>query len=350
MDSVATPTRGMGSVSAGLTQLGHTSNQLATALTTAETSPVLAGFASIMPLNVQLDTFEGPLSLLLYLIKKDELDIYDIPVHTITKQYLEYIQIMKELNLEVAGEFVAMAATLIYIKSRMLVPSYGENGEEIAVDPRKELVQKLLEYQKYQEAGRQLYKRPLLGRDIWLRGSRENIVASGDDEIIVDDKGLFGLISAFRQLQKEVVATVHTVNNKGLSIAARLLEIKDRLVVGQRIEFRDLLNAEFTRTELMITFLSLLELSRLGYTRIFQTEPLAPIYIDTVKLVSTDDIVRRVQEFDNLDAEITANKIMVEAKADLETESIQESVESQLDLASLENDAEVLAVESGEIE
>src|SRR3984957_18893042 len=98
-----------------------------------------------MPLNinVKLGTFEGPLSLLLYLIKKDELDIYDIPIHHITSQYLDYIQVMKELNLEVAGEFIAMAATLIYIKSRMLVPQYNEHGEEIAIDPRKELVEKL---------------------------------------------------------------------------------------------------------------------------------------------------------------------------------------------------------------
>src|SRR5688572_8792136 len=103
-----------------------------------------------MSLNIQLNTFEGPMSLLLYLIKKEEMDIYDIPINKITKQYLEYIQIMKELNLEVAGEFIAMAATLIYIKSRMLVPQYDENGEEVKEDPRQELVQKLLEYQKFQ--------------------------------------------------------------------------------------------------------------------------------------------------------------------------------------------------------
>src|ERR1700722_13912199 len=113
-----------------------------------------------MSLQVQLGTFEGPLSLLLHLIRKDELDIYDIPINAITKQYLDYIQIMKELNLEVAGEFITMAATLIYIKSRMLVPQYDANGEIVAEDPREELVQKLIEYQRYQEAGKQLYKLP----------------------------------------------------------------------------------------------------------------------------------------------------------------------------------------------
>src|ERR1700744_6459994 len=138
-----------------------------------------------MNLQVQLNTFEGPLSLLLYLIKKDEFDIYDIPIHEITQSYLEYIQIMKDLNLEVAGEFVAMAAPFIYIKSRMLVPQYNENGEEIAEDPRKELVQKLIEYQRYQEAGRELYKRPLVGRDVWLRGKPEALPKI-EDEIIID--------------------------------------------------------------------------------------------------------------------------------------------------------------------
>ena len=106
-----------------------------------------------MSLQIQLDTFEGPLSLLLYLIRKNELDICDIPINEITQQYLEYIQIMKELNLEVAGEFIAMAATLIYIKSRMLVPQYNEHGEEVNDDPRKELVAQLIEYHATKRGG-----------------------------------------------------------------------------------------------------------------------------------------------------------------------------------------------------
>jgi segregation and condensation protein A len=108
-----------------------------------------------MSISVQLPKFEGPLALLLYLIRKEEMDIMDIKIHEITGQYLEYIKLMKELDLEVAGEFVAMASTLIHIKSRMLLPQYDENGEIVAnEDPRKELVQKLLEYQKYQEAAK----------------------------------------------------------------------------------------------------------------------------------------------------------------------------------------------------
>lgn len=315
---------------------------------------------SLRPLNVQLDTFEGPLSLLLYLIRKDELDIYNIPIHTITKQYLEYIQIMKELNLEVAGEFVAMAATLIYIKSRMLVPQYNENGEEVQDDPRKELVQKLLEYQKYQEAGKQLYKRPLLGRDIWIRTTKTDLddllsgtqagSSDGLADIIVDERGLFGLISAFRQLQKKAADKPHTVKAKGLSIASRILEIKDKFKLGERIVLEELLSSQFTRSELLITFLSLLELSRLGYTRIYQLEPLAPIYIETMKTVSSDEIDKRVQEFDSAQAAAAADKIMADAQAELEITTMQNQAESQIDISSLETDRDILAVESGELE
>src|ERR1700742_1402212 len=123
-----------------------------------------------MSIHVHLEQFEGPLGLLLYLIRQEEMDIFDIDIHQITRQYLEYIKTMRHLDLEVAGEFVAMAATLLHIKSRMLLPQHDmEEGEEVQ-DPRKELVQKLVEYQKIQELSKQLYERPLLRRDVWPRG------------------------------------------------------------------------------------------------------------------------------------------------------------------------------------
>jgi segregation and condensation protein A len=299
-------------------------------------------------LNVQLNKFEGPLSLLLYLIKKSELDIYDIPINEITQQYLEYIKIMKEFNLEVAGEFIAMAATLIYIKSRMLVPQYDENGEVVADDPRKELVQKLLEYQKFQEAGKLLYKRPLRGRDIWLRGTKEEL-PKADEEIVLDDKGLFALIAVFRDLMKEAKDDKkHQVHGKGLSISGRLLQIKEKFLLGSRIEFRDLLGETFTKVELLLTFLSILELSRMGFTRIYQSEPFAPIYIETIKTV-TSDIVHRVQEFDDADATAAADRIMNQAREELSTTTLSEEAEQQLDASDLDLDAEVQAVEAGEL-
>ena len=188
-----------------------------------------------MSLVVQLPKFEGPLALLLYLIRKEEMDIFDIKIHEITNQYLEYIKIMKELDLELAGEFVAMAATLIQIKSRMLLPQYDEKGEVIEVeDPRKELVQKLLEYQKYQEAAKLLYDRPLVGRDMWTRGFRESL-DEPPEEIEVEDNGLFSLISAYRSLVKFAQKRIHKVTAKVQSIASRILEFKDSLVIGQKI-------------------------------------------------------------------------------------------------------------------
>ncbi len=297
--------------------------------------------------NVQLNTFEGPLSLLLYLIRKEEMDIYDIPIHSITQQYLEYIQIMKELNLEVAGEFVAMASTLIYIKSRMLVPHYNENGEEVAEDPREELVQKLLEYQKYQEAGREIYKRPLLGRDVWLRGAKESL-PKVEDEIILDDRGLFSLIAAFRQLMKEAVKTTHQVHGKGESISARLLSIRHRFIVGEQIELRSLLGETFTKRDLIITFLSVLELSRMKFIRIYQTENFAPLYLETLRLV-TSDIVSKVQEFDSANAAVTAETIMNEAQAQLSENTLAEEAIQAIDEGSLVDDTEVKAVEAGEL-
>ena len=296
-----------------------------------------------MSLQIQLDTFEGPLSLLLYLIRKNELDICDIPINEITQQYLEYIQIMKELNLEVAGEFIAMAATLIYIKSRMLVPQYNEHGEEVNDDPRKELVAQLIEYQRYQEAGKQLYKRPLVGRDIWLRGTKESL-PKAEDEIIIDDKGLFSLITAFRHLMKEAQRTPHNVRGKGLSISAKLVELKDRFIVGDRIEIRSLLPEAFTKIDLIITFLSVLELSRLGFIRVYQSDPGDPLYLETIKTVSLD-VVSRVQEFDSVESEATANTIMAQAEADLRQVSLTDEAGSLIDVANLDNDSEVKAVE-----
>ena len=276
------------------------------------------------------------------------MEIYDIPIHSITQQYLEYIQIMKDLNLEVAGEFIAMAATLIYIKSRMLVPQYNENGEEVAEDPREELVQKLIEYQKYQEAGKELYKRPLVGRDVWLRGAKE-ILPKGEDEIILDDKGLFSLIAAFRQLMKETVRTTHQVDGKGQSISAKLIEIKDFFKVGERIEIRQLLGETFTKRDLIITFLSILELSRMKFIRVYQTEPFAPLYLETLRVV-TADVVSRVQEFDGADNAKTAESIMAQAENQLAQLSLKDEAALGISDEILETDSELKAIETGELE
>lgn len=318
-------------------------------------------------INVQLPKFEGPLALLLYLIRKDEMDIMDIKIHEITQQYLDYIKLMKELDLDVAGEFVAMASTLIHIKSRMLLPQYDENGEIVEnEDPRKELIQKLLEYQKYQEAAKLLYERPLLGRDIWARGVRE-VIALKDEEIELEDNALFGLISTYRKLLRFAKKKIHHVTAKTQSIASRILEIKDRLQMGHRVTLMDLVTDLQERSkQALITFLSLLELGKLGYVSLYQTEAYAPIWIEAQKPIDTD-IISRVEEYDSVDASQIAEQLMMRAEVDQEFEmqeaeallleeaadsAVQEqtlltanATEDEISLDDIATDAEILLAE-----
>ncbi|MGE5086571.1 MAG: segregation and condensation protein A [Bacillota bacterium] len=294
-----------------------------------------------MSITVQLPKFEGPLGLLLYLIRKEEMDIMDIKIHEITKQYLDYIKLMKELDLEVAGEFISMASTLIQIKSRMLLPQYDENGEVIEQeDPRKELVQKLLEYQKYQEAAKLLYDRPLVGRDVWLRGTRERLDEK-EEEIILEDNALFSLISSYRRVLRAVKKKVHQVTAKAQSIASRVLEIKDRLVVGQRTTMMDLVTATEDRArQALITFLSLLELGKMGFVGLYQTEVYSDIWIDTKKPIETD-VLSRVEEYDSMNADQIAAKMMedskkIEASDDLLSGEESEGEEAQAQMSFVE--------------
>ncbi len=275
-------------------------------------------------LTVSLPKFEGPLDLLLYLIRKEEMDIFDIKIHEITRQYLEYIKRMRELDLEVAGEFISMASTLIHIKSRMLLPQYNDQGEIVeAEDPRKELVQRLLEYQKFQEAAKTLNERPLVGRDIWLRGSRETIKPP-EEEIVLEDNALYALISSYRKILKSFQKKIHRVTKKAQSIAQRILELKDRLILGQRITLRELLNvSEDHMRQVLITFLSLLELGKMGYVHLYQSETYGDIYIDPKKEISSD-VISRVEEFDGLkteDAAKAAEKIFQEAEEEAQVEA-----------------------------
>jgi segregation and condensation protein A len=321
---------------------------------------------------VHLQQFEGPLGLLLYLIRKEEMDIFDINVGEITREYLEYIRMMKELDLEVAGEFVAMAATLIHIKSRMLLPQYDDQGEVVeAEDPRKELVQKLLDYQKYQEAAKQLYERPLLNRDVYLRGIREDHRGESEQfgDILIEEDGLFSLIASYRRVFRKALRAVHKVRPKVQSIAARVMEIGSRLTVGSRVLLRDLLSIGApapARTQLLITFLSILELGRMGFVSVFQSEAYGDIHVVANKLIERN-VMERVQEFDSADAESVAKSIINDALDDridmqetmtglveesdspqlaLGEESFLESQDEALAGVDLATDEEILAAEA----
>ncbi len=299
-----------------------------------------------MSIRVQLQQFEGPLDLLLYLIRKDEMDIFNINVAQITNQYLEFIKLMKEFDLEVAGEFIAMASTLIQIKSKMLLPNYDENGEVIEnIDPRKELVQKLLEYEKFKEASKQLYDRPLLNRDLWARGFREKIEVS-DGDIELEDNALFSLIGSYRKALKGLYKRVHKVNIKLQSIAHRILEMKDRLIVGKQISMQELFNTAITDVKeksrnVLITFLSLLELGKMEFVSLYQTENYGDIYV-TAKQEITEDVVSRAENYDNINADQIASNMMIKSQILTEEEmAIIEKEESPFLLADSEDQTQI---------
>lgn len=253
---------------------------------------------------------------MLHLIRKEEMDIFDINIVEITRQYLEYIKMMKELDLEVAGDFVAMAATLLYIKSRMLLPQYNEEGDIIETeDPRKELVQKLLEYQKFQDAGQQLYSRPLLNRDVFVRGSAEDFLdEDGNGEIILEEDGLFSLIGSYRKALRRMTSAVHTVRAKVQSISSRVMEMRDRLIVGQRVILSTLVTEEggARRGQLLITFLSILELGRMGFVHLFQSDTYGDIHVETTKPIE-GNVLQRVQEFDSANSADVAESLFAKA-------------------------------------
>jgi len=277
-----------------------------------------------MSIRVQLQQFEGPLDLLLYLIRKEEMDIFNINVVEITKQYFEYIKLMKEFDLEIAGDFIAMASTLIHIKSKMLLPQYDENGEIVEQeDPRKELVQKLLEYEKFKEASKSLYERPLLNRDVWARGMREKLEVA-DDEIELEDNALFSLIGSYRKAVKALHKRVHKVNVKLQSISSRILEIRDFIKPGSTRRMADLLTSAGDRIQrsrqALITFLSLLELGKLGFVGLYQTENYGDIHIQGKKEID-GDVLSKVEDYGVINNEDVANQLFAkQAVADLEAE------------------------------
>ena len=230
---------------------------------------------------VQLEVFEGPLDLLLHLIRKHELDIFDIPISFITSKYLEYLDLMKELNLDLASDYLDMAATLALIKSKMMLPSEPEDDDDLLedfIDPREELVARLLEYQKYKTAALELADRPMLGRDTFPKGAVETIKT----ERALAAPGLFSLMEAFQQLLKETDADpTHEVSVDRISISARINQLVDVLRVRQSLSFSELFEREcnLTRSDMVITFLSVLEMVKLGLSKIHQAQNHSEIYI-----------------------------------------------------------------------
>lgn len=224
--------------------------------------------------RVKLDTFEGPLDLLLHLIRKNEVDIYDIPIALITEQYLGYIELMQDLNLDVAGEFLVMAATLIHVKSRTLLPrppSLADDAEP-EEDPREALVRRLVEHQKYKTAAGLLHERETVRSGQFLRPDARVAEAAGDEyepELEVD---LFGLLAAFRGvLERASRRPAVLLPPEQMSIEDRMKQVLARLSETEACGFEDLFgDGDGSRPFLIVTFLALLEMIRLKLVRVFQ--------------------------------------------------------------------------------
>jgi segregation and condensation protein A len=229
---------------------------------------------------VKLENFEGPLDLLLHLIKQHELNIYDIPIALVTRQYLDYIDLMQEMNLDVAGEFLVMAATLIHVKSRMLLPRPDPTQEDPDEDPREALVRRLLEHQKFKAAAELLHERETLRSAQWTRPDGPITEIAGEapePEIEVD---LFSLIAAFRTVvERSKQRPKLYLPAEQIPIEDRIEELLARLSETEACGFEDLFADVQTRAGLIVTFLAMLEMIRLKLVRVFQAGPMGPIRV-----------------------------------------------------------------------
>lgn len=231
--------------------------------------------------QVRLEGFEGPLDLLLHLIRKNEINIYDIPIALIAQQYLDYVRLMKDLNLSFAGEFLVMAATLLHIKSRMLLPKdeTAAEQEEEGEDPRSELVRRLVEYQQYKDAAGQLCDRERLWREIFRR---EPVVTDRREprEVLLDEVGLFDLLDALQDvLARTEARVVMDISPDTLTVQERINMILECLEKTPAITFTALFDDDETRLRVIVTFLALLELVRMRLVRIYQGDLFGPIRI-----------------------------------------------------------------------
>jgi len=235
-----------------------------------------------MDYQVRLDSFEGPLDLLLHLIKKHEIDIMNIPIALITEQYLKHIEMMKLLNLDLAGEYILMTATLMHIKSKMLLPpSEDEESEEEEGDPREELVRRLLEYKKYKEASQDLEAMDMLDRDSFLKGYMEEVqTEENEEEDTCHDVSLFDLLEALNDVLKSIrTFKSHEVELEKISVKEKMDGIIDSLQKEESITFQSLFDNSSTKGDIVATFLALLELIKMKTIRTFQGETFGTIRI-----------------------------------------------------------------------
>ncbi|UVT16696.1 MAG: segregation/condensation protein A [Nitrospira sp.] len=264
-------------------------------------SPAEGSEQTELPYQVRVEKFEGPLDLLLHLIKKNEINIYDIPVAMIAQQYLEYLEAMEELNLNVAGDFLVMAATLLQIKSKMLLPvDETAEDEEDGPDPREELVRRLLEYKTYKEAARQLDDQEKTWREIfWREDTPAFDQVEIDEDLSLENVSLFDLVDALKEvLERNPSSRLLEIMPDNLTVRERMNLILEMLEGKDSVSFAALFEGPSHRLTVVVTFLALLELMRLRVARVFQAETFGPILVSRMFSLVPDPA-----ELDEVDVE-----------------------------------------------
>jgi segregation and condensation protein A len=226
-----------------------------------------------MTFTAKLDLFEGPLDLLLHLVKMNEVDLADIPIATITDQYLEYLDLMKALDINVAGEFLVMASTLMHLKSKMLLPKQEQDLEEIE-ELIKEVVGPLREYKQFKEAAEELASRNILARDVFRRASDAYLMIGQENYGTTSRVNLFELMMAFKKVMAiQFPDTVLRFKAETWSVKEKIAEIKRRAERQKTLYFSELFSPKGSLSELIASFLALLELVRVGFLVIYQSKP-----------------------------------------------------------------------------
>jgi len=235
--------------------------------------------------KVKLDVFEGPLDLLLYLIKRDEVDIYEISIERITRQYLEFLDAFRLLNIELAGEFIVMAANLLYIKSRMLLPADQQMAEEDAEedDPRWELIRQLIEYKKFKEAAGHLREREAAQENLYARVPAAPDLAPDAENLLVEEVGIFDLIRAFQNVLKRRTPKeedLREIFEENFTVADKIDHVLRLINSGVSLKFEEMFPDQASRTEIVVTFLAMLELIRMKQLRVRQDQHFGEIWIE----------------------------------------------------------------------
>ena len=292
--------------------------------------------------KIELPSFEGPLDLLLHLIRKHELEILDLPISFVTERYLEYLKLMNELDLDVASEYLLMAATLAHIKSKSLLPpnpnDVDEDEEQFMEDPRAELIRRLLEYQKYKEVADELGNRSVAGRDVFGRGLP---APAAEGEAPLAETSLFKLLDAFEAILKRAKGKVALeVSTERISIQERMTEITEDLSTKRACTFEELFAGDFTRYDVVVTLLALLEMTKMHVVRLYQAEPSSPLHIQYALFAPEAPTIPPPGEMPTSSGELTAPP-MVALEDELKTSDDGLSPDARMGDDELDEDDEL---------